>query len=73
MEHQDGDGLMDKLWRIMTSGAMTAAMLVYATIVLLACGWDAMSKQSPYLGAFAIVASGYVASTVWRMYHERMP
>jgi len=26
---------------------MTAVMLVYATIVLLACGWDAMSKRSP--------------------------
>ena len=50
---------------------MTAVMLVYATIVLLACGWDAMSKRSPHLGAFAIIAGCYVASTIWRKYHEQ--
>jgi uncharacterized membrane protein len=71
MEHEDGDGLTDKIWRILISDTMTAVMLVYATIVLLACGWDAMSKRSPYLGAFAIIAGCYVASTVWRKYHEQ--
>ncbi|HZC81550.1 MAG TPA: hypothetical protein VE222_07480 [Nitrospiraceae bacterium] len=57
-------------WRILSSEAMNAAMLFYATIVLLACGWDALTKHSPWMGGFAMVASAYVIRTMLRLYHQ---